>query len=191
MFAVIFFVEPKPECWDDYLAQAAVLRPHLERVDGFLDNRRFTSQRHPGRLLSLSFWRDEKAIVQWRGNASHQNAQRLGRVSIFRDYRLHVGEVLRDEPGSMPRSTGSAAAISLIDDPATEPPPDAMDWDILDGITVAGSRLMVLFWPDVSMMTSHSARVDERRTDVRILRRYGLTDRREAPQHHDPIDQGH
>ena len=68
MFAVIFEVQPKPERWDDYLDLASELKPKLEAIDGFIDNERFESKRTKGRLLSLSTWRDEKAVIRWRSH---------------------------------------------------------------------------------------------------------------------------
>ena len=70
MFAVIFEVEPKQERWTDYLDLAGMLRPELEKIDGFIDNERFTSLLDRGRVLSLSTWRDEKALIRWRTLAS-------------------------------------------------------------------------------------------------------------------------
>ena len=66
MFAVIFEVVPKPERKDEYLELGRLLRPELEKIDGFLDNERFASQSVKGRVLSLSTWRDEKAVIRWR-----------------------------------------------------------------------------------------------------------------------------
>ena len=66
MFAVVFEVQPKQERWNDYLDLAGMLRPELEKIDGFIDNERFTSLRDRGRVLSLSIWRDEKAVIRWR-----------------------------------------------------------------------------------------------------------------------------
>ena len=66
MFSVIFEVHPKPDQWDAYLGNAKMLRPELERVDGFVDNIRYKSLTREGWLLSLSGWRDEKAVVRWR-----------------------------------------------------------------------------------------------------------------------------
>ena len=42
MFAVIFEVQPKAEEMDTYLDLAMMLRPELERIEGFIDNERFT-----------------------------------------------------------------------------------------------------------------------------------------------------
>src|SRR4051794_35906966 len=71
MFVVIFEVQPKALRWDDYLETARLLRPELERIDGFVDNERFRSRRTEERILSLSTWRDEKSLVRWRAQATH------------------------------------------------------------------------------------------------------------------------
>ena len=59
MIAVIFEVWPHPERRQAYLNLAADLRHHLETIDGFISVERFESLSEPGKLLSLSFWRDE------------------------------------------------------------------------------------------------------------------------------------
>src|SRR2546427_169082 len=96
MFAVIFEVQPKRERCDDYLELAKQLKPRLEAIDGFLDNERFSSQRKAGRVLSLSTWHDEKAVVRWRTDARHHAVQEKGRFEVFEDYHLRVGEVTAD-----------------------------------------------------------------------------------------------
>ncbi len=79
MFAVIFEVQPKKERWNDYLDLAKYLKPKLEAIDGFIDNERFESKRTKGRVLSLSTWRDEKAVVRWRTHGEHHGVQEKGR----------------------------------------------------------------------------------------------------------------
>ena len=96
MIAVIFEVWPAAGRREDYLAIAAELRSELERMDGFLSIERYASLAEDGKLLSLSFWRDEAAVARWRNLASHRRAQAAGRGGIFRDYRLRVAGVLRD-----------------------------------------------------------------------------------------------
>lgn len=96
MIAVIFEVIPKQERRQDYLDIAAELRPLLEEIDGFLSIERFESLTQPGKVLSLSFWRDEEAISQWRQLERHRVAQAAGRQTVFDDYRLRVAEVVRD-----------------------------------------------------------------------------------------------
>lgn len=96
MFAVIFEVEPAAGRHQDYLDIAAKLRPELAKIDGFISIERFSSLTKPGKILSLSFWRDEAAILRWRQHEEHQRAQSQGRSAIFADYRLRVASVVRD-----------------------------------------------------------------------------------------------
>jgi heme-degrading monooxygenase HmoA len=96
MLAVIFEVWPDPDHKQAYLDIAASLRPALEEVDGFISIERFESLSEPGKILSLSFWRDEEAVARWRNLESHRSAQVRGRDGVFRDYRLRVAGVIRD-----------------------------------------------------------------------------------------------
>jgi len=96
MIAVIFEVQPRPGRSDAYLDAAARLRPLLENIDGFVSIERFESLTQPGKFLSLSIWRDEDAVRQWRNIEAHRKVQGAGRQSIFADYRLRVAQVTRD-----------------------------------------------------------------------------------------------
>jgi|SRR5581483_11683419 len=96
MFAVIFEVQPRPERWDAYLGNAKMLRPELEQVEGFVENIRYKSLQRPGWILSLSAWRDEKAVVRWRTKARHHEVQERGRGEILADYHLRVGQIVGD-----------------------------------------------------------------------------------------------
>lgn len=96
MIAVIFEVWPAEGQTDTYLETAAALRAELETLDGFISIERFQSLNAPGKLLSLSFWRDETAVTAWRNRNTHRAAQTLGRNGTFADYRLRVAAVLRD-----------------------------------------------------------------------------------------------
>jgi heme-degrading monooxygenase HmoA len=71
------------------------LLPLLDGIDGFISIERFESMSEPGKILSLSFWRDEAAVAQWRALEPHRAAQAKGRDGMFRDYRLRVAEVVR------------------------------------------------------------------------------------------------
>ncbi|HEY9079697.1 antibiotic biosynthesis monooxygenase [Magnetovibrio sp.] len=96
MIAVIFEVWPDPVRKQDYLDLAAELRPLLDGIDGFISIERFESLSEPGKILSLSFWRDEDAVAQWRALERHRAAQTEGRGGVFKDYRLRVAAVMRD-----------------------------------------------------------------------------------------------
>ena len=96
MIGVIFEADPAPGKREAYLGLAAQLRPLLERIDGFISIERFESLGQPGKVLSLSFWRDEAAIAEWRKLDAHRAAQAVGRDEYFTDYRLRIARVLRD-----------------------------------------------------------------------------------------------
>ncbi len=96
MIAIIFEVTPHPDKKDQYLDIAASLRPQLETIDGFISIERFQSLSTEGKILSLSFFRDEQAVADWRALQAHRSAQAAGRGGIFRDYRLRVASVIRD-----------------------------------------------------------------------------------------------
>jgi heme-degrading monooxygenase HmoA len=96
VIAVIFEVVPKADGRQAYLDTAAALRFQLEKMDGFVSIERFESLTQPGKVLSLSFWRDEEAVRAWRNLEAHRTAQAEGRRHIFEDYRLRVATVVRD-----------------------------------------------------------------------------------------------
>lgn len=96
MIAVIFEVWPKPEHKQEYLDLGVELRPLLDEIDGFISIERFESLYEPGKILSISFFRDEQALDQWRQVAEHRVAQAKGRGKFFADYRLRIAGVIRD-----------------------------------------------------------------------------------------------
>ncbi len=96
MIAVIFEVEPAADGYDAYLEHAMRLKPLLEKIDGFISVERFQSLTNPGKLVSLSFWRDEASVRAWREHGEHRITQAAGRAGIFDNYRLRVAAVTRD-----------------------------------------------------------------------------------------------
>jgi len=175
MFAVVFEVHPAPGRKDEYLGLAKRLKPLLEAVDGFIDNERFESKRREGWVLSLSTWRDEKALVRWRTQGEHHRVQEQGRDGVFSDYHLRVCEVTADSyPPEGMRVTeqrldvtevGVAKALAITEIP---PGPDASlptrpdllpshlgldigasgltEYDVFESITQPGKMLLLTSW---------------------------------------------
>ncbi len=96
MIAVIFEVEPQAGKTADYLEIASQLHPIVEEIDGFISIERFESLVQPGKILSLSLWRDEEAVGEWRNVTEHRQAQHAGRNGIFADYRLRIASIIRE-----------------------------------------------------------------------------------------------
>jgi len=209
MFVVLFEVWPKPERWDEYLEIARLLRPELEQIEGFIDNERFRRIGDESGLLSLSTWRDEKALIRWRTNALHYTRGQVpGRFEIFNDYRLRVGEVIADThppAGLEPRPTrldltevGVAKVVTISetlspapDAVAPSPPPSAMGDPVeqarFESIYQPGKHLLLMSWRDTPPETP-ALPEGVRYRQVRVIREYGMRDRREAPQYFPPVD---
>lgn len=115
MIAVIFEVWPAEGRRDEYLDYAARLKPLLETIDGFISVERFQSITDPGKMLSLSMWRDEAAVMAWRKQIAHRNMQKLGRDGVFKDYRLRVAAVVRDYGLSERREEAPADSRETFD----------------------------------------------------------------------------
>ena len=96
MFAVIFEALPRQENWGDYLDNAKMLRPELERIARFIDNIRYKSLTREGWILSLSGWRYERSLVRWRTQMRDHEVQQKGRDEILADYHLRVGQITKD-----------------------------------------------------------------------------------------------
>ena len=114
MIAVIFEVWPAKGKLDEYLDMAANLRPELNKIDGFISIERFQSISDPGKILSLSFWKNEESIAKWRNIELHRQAQVKGRSGVFNDYRLRVAAVVRDY-GMKERKEAPADSIVIHD----------------------------------------------------------------------------
>jgi heme-degrading monooxygenase HmoA len=176
MFSVLFEVQPKSEKWDDYLGNARMLRPELEQIDGFVENIRYKSMQRDEWILSLSSWRDEKAVVRWRTTQNHHFVQQKGRDDILESYHLRVGEIFADNqiPAGMnllnqrsdETEVGEGRMATIIT--ATRPPGhpsdvtacsqylgldiysgDALvDWDVYEAVLTQGDLCLMLIWKD-------------------------------------------
>jgi heme-degrading monooxygenase HmoA len=217
MFAVIFEVHPKKERWDDYLSLAKQLKPKLEAIDGFIDNERFESTKTEGSVLSLSTWRDEKAVVRWRTHSEHHAVQEKGRSEVFEDYHLRVGEITADSRPPMglaveerrfdETEVGEAKTCTITEvSPSNEsysglkldrvlaplrvdPRADGLvDCELFESITNPGKLLVLGSWRNKSAAgawepMSFDGAGEIRHRKVRIIRDYGMLERREAPQY--------
>lgn len=219
MFAVIFEVQPKQECWDDYLNLARLLRPELENIDGFIDNERFRSTRTAGRVLSLSTWRDEKALIRWRTLAVHHEVQEKGRFEVFEDYHLRVGEITADS--QLPKGqqlqgqrfdateVGQARVVTISECPPTDGQKPAstelatdlgvpktgthgaIAQEVFASIYNPGKLLLLISWQDAAAASRWQPQTvasgELRHRYVRVIRDYGMFDRREAPQYYPDV----
>jgi heme-degrading monooxygenase HmoA len=220
VFAVLFEVHPHTEQRNAYLGYAKMLRPDLEDIDGFIDNIRYRSLTRPGWILSLSSWRDEKALVRWRTRARHHDVQVKGRAEVLSDYHLRVGQLTNDT--HVPRGyqleeqrldvtqVGEGTTVTLVtplhpyhDVPVEESRADAVaaalglrptvegliSWDVFDAVLEPGNPILLQSWIDQRAAASWSSpsESDTRCRTIRVVRDYGMFDRRENPQYYPDV----
>jgi len=214
MFVVVFEVQPKPEHWDEYLDLAKFLKPELEKIDGFIDNERFGSTHTKAWVLSLSTWRDEKAIIRWRTLGVHHGVQEKGRFEVFEDYHLRVAEVTFDTKGPNRSQLqeqrfdgteiGAAKFVTITeftpaqgDSPGTDlasalglPEGEAhgvIAHELFESIYNLGKMLLLVSWREApaagNWMPNPVPAGAIRHRGARVIRDYGMFDRREAPQY--------
>ncbi|KEF58793.1 uncharacterized protein A1O9_03636 [Exophiala aquamarina CBS 119918] len=223
MFEVIFEVCPRTENWELYLSAAKRLRPLLESQRGFIENIRYKSLTRPGWVLSLSDWENEKALIRWRTEMKHHDAQQAGRQKILQDYHLRVGEAVFDTAVSAAAGdqqptqerfdeteVGEAKMVTLINTTLTHtdaqgrkvtaPADEMVDairlqvkncrglvaWDVFEAILTPGEVLVLYSWINRTAADHflHHASAEKRKRQVRVIRDYGMVDRREAPQYY-------
>jgi heme-degrading monooxygenase HmoA len=215
LFAVVFEVKPNPAQSSAYLEIASELRPELVKIDGFLENERYRSAQSNGFVLSLSLWDSEKALVRWRSQKMHREDQAKGRAGVLSDYHLRVGEVTQVTGRFADREVGwmrhdetevaVAKALVIIegemapDSPAASIPQrikagqaGAIGAEVFEHLTQPNRLAILSAWQTPSdaaafaKSISPPVRVANLNSYViRVIRDYGLKDRREAPQHHD------
>ena len=97
---------PKPPYWvvvfssirttdaiDHYALVADAMVALASKQPGFLG---IDSARDPNGIgITVSYWASEQAIIDWKKNAEHLTAQRLGRESFYSAYELRVAKVER------------------------------------------------------------------------------------------------
>jgi heme-degrading monooxygenase HmoA len=191
VFSVLFEVHPKQVKWDSYFGFAKMLKPELEQIDGFVENIRYKSLRRDGWILSLSSWRDEKAVVRWRTQAMHHAVQEKGREEVFLDYHLRVGQITKDtkipsgyeliEQRLDETEVGEGTTVILVDAVQPEYMPlkscpeenanwmglnpqtsGLASWDIYDAVLAPGNLILMTAWQDKNSADSFASELQLR-----------------------------
>lgn len=187
MFSVLIEAQPRQGQWDAYFANAAALRPELERAPGFVDNIRYRSLSRDGWIGSLSLWSDEASVIGWHTRMHDKESKEKDWSSLLTDYRLRVGEVTSDtrlaenqeiaarEPGDA--EAGEGTYMTLID--AKQTPEwvhsnnpqevalylgfdlysygNCISWDVFDSLLNPGEIMLVVTWKDAESANDHAA----------------------------------
>jgi heme-degrading monooxygenase HmoA len=189
MFMVMFEVHAKPGNSDVYANRVALLKGELVRIDGFVDQTMYRSLTRDGWLLSVSTWRDEKAVVRWRTQPVHSRMQQQCRSDVFVDYHLRVGQLTQDtalpaghalvEPRLDVTEVGEGNTSVLINAPGPGglgdvagavavaehlglawDAPGLASWDVHEAVETPGKFVLQTSWRDPGAAHGFEASVD-------------------------------
>jgi heme-degrading monooxygenase HmoA len=91
-YVAVIFTSIRTEGDDGYGAMAAEMAALAAKQPGYLGH----ESAREGVGITVAYWRDEESARAWKQHAAHLVAQKRGRESWYRDYRVRVATVTRD-----------------------------------------------------------------------------------------------
>lgn len=193
---LLFNVKPRSGAMPRYLEIAAALRPELDQSGGcdFIDRfHQLPRVEDGGWMLSFQYWRDDAAMVKWRTNFIHHEAQWSGRKEVFDDYHLRIGEVVRIKSPSasavrLAEPNRSTAWVLLVESEVKDHEVDGLDrLTRFESIYRPGRFLHVVECASEARAVAAFEQIAadswvDYATLGAIDREYGMYERKEAPQ---------
>lgn len=93
-YAVIFTSTQTGEDEEEYAKMATRMVELASQQEGYLGIESVHDTEGQG--ITVSYWKDEASIRQWRQNAEHLEAQGKGREKWYRNFSLRVAKVERE-----------------------------------------------------------------------------------------------
>jgi heme-degrading monooxygenase HmoA len=91
-YVAVIFTSIRTEGDDSYAATAGEMAELAAQQPGYLG----LESARDGIGITVSYWRDEESARAWKQQAAHLVAQKRGRESWYRDYRVRIATVTRD-----------------------------------------------------------------------------------------------
>jgi heme-degrading monooxygenase HmoA len=92
-YYAVIFTSQRTEGDHGYGAMARVMEEMGAKQDGYLGIESVRSADGTG--ITVSYWRDEAAILAWKRDTEHQKAQRGGRQTWYAVYEVRIARVER------------------------------------------------------------------------------------------------
>lgn len=73
---------------------AALIKAVVE-VEGFVSKETFACRDVPGKLITISYWRDAASLQMWVRHPTHIQIVAIGKREVFTYYNIEVSEVTR------------------------------------------------------------------------------------------------
>ena len=88
----VIFTSLRTDTDDGYADVAARMVELASGQPGFLG----IESVRDGLGITVSYWSDEAAMLDWKRNLEHREAQRLGRAKWYSQFRVRIARVERD-----------------------------------------------------------------------------------------------
>ena len=96
-YAVIFTSQRTPAGQEDYHATADRMAELASAMPGYLG---IESARDAGGFgITVSYWRDEESLLNWKAQLEHRGAQERGKREWYDHYETRIARVERAYPG--------------------------------------------------------------------------------------------
>jgi heme-degrading monooxygenase HmoA len=92
-YYAVIFTSRRTDGDHGYGAAAEKMADRGSRYDGFLGIESARGADGPG--ITVSYWRDEAAILAWKRDTEHQKAQSGGQRTWYADYEVRIAKVER------------------------------------------------------------------------------------------------
>jgi len=83
----------------DLVAQMMI---EAAKIDGFVSKETFLSRDQEGKVISLSYWRDEQALRAWMRDPEHRRVIPIGRSELYSRYTIQIAELVREKQWTKP-----------------------------------------------------------------------------------------
>lgn len=90
-YYAVIFTSILSETSQAYQEMAAQMETLAKQQSGFLG----ISSARQELGITVSYWESEAAILSWKENLDHQQAQRLGRAKWYASYKIEIAKVER------------------------------------------------------------------------------------------------
>ena len=94
MIVTVFRSRLMPGVQDEYVALVDEVRKEVETMPGYISHKGFWAE--DGERVTIVEFKDEASQRAWRTNATHIEAQRLGRQKYYETYDIQVCNVLHE-----------------------------------------------------------------------------------------------
>ena len=94
MIVTVFRSRLNPDVDDEYMEVATRMNELAKTMPGYISHKSFTAE--DGERVTIVEFESMEGQLEWRKNAEHSEAMRMGRTAFYDEFKIQVCEVLRE-----------------------------------------------------------------------------------------------